>query len=104
MGKIEELVHGLDGAVREVKIRTKGSTSRKTIDKLIPMELSAPSKGLESEFDLNIERDPEPDMEISEPAVEGETDLPEEQAVRPRRQAAVKAERDRRELIDEGLL
>ena len=63
--KIEELVQGLDGAIREVKVKTKGSICRKTIDKLISMELQAPVKGLESAFDSDIQGDPGNDTEVN---------------------------------------
>ena len=108
LGKIEELVPGLDGAIREVKVKIKGSIWRKTIDKLIPMEMQAPVKGLESTFDSDIQGDPRNDTEVSESMAEREADpiadFPEEREVRPRRLAAVKAENERQELVKQGLL
>ena len=99
LGKIEKLIHGHDGAIREVLVKTKGTSSRKTIDKLIPMELQAPVEGLEAEFGL---------LDVADTAAEGENDelvnLPKDQGGRPRRMAADKAERDRRELIAQGLV
>ena len=108
LGKIEELVPGLDGAIREVKVKIKGSICCKTIDKLIPMELQAPVKGLESTFDSDIQGDPGNNTEVSESMAEREADpiadFPEEREIRPRRLAAVKAESERQELIKQGLL
>ena len=69
LGKIVKLIHGSDGLVREAELLSKGTVSRKAVDKLIPLELHCD----EEEAPLNFWEDesvatPPPSYD-SEPAL-----------------------------------
>ena len=96
-----ELIHGQDNEIREVKVLFKGQVNRRTVDKLIPLEVSDSLEGQLEE--LGIDEIESEEEEVRETQVVPDVSNQSE-SVRPRRRAAVIAEHHRRELIEQDLL
>ena len=95
LGRVVKLIPSADSIVREVEVITKNTIVRRTVDKLIPLELC-------SSEDDNIPLANNPNLEISPPAdqIEAEPQL----SVRPKRKTAEAAENLVRDLIRKDLL
>ena len=95
LGRVVKLIPSADSIVREVEVITKNTIVRRTVDKLIPLELC-------SSEDDNIPLANNPNLEISPPAdqIEAEPQL----SVRPKRKTAEAAENFVRDLIRKDLL
>ena len=95
LGRVVKLIPNADSIVREVEVITKNTIVRRTVDKLIPLELC-------SSEDDNIPLTNNPNLEISPPAdqIEAEPQL----SVRPKRKTAEAAENLVRDLIRKDLL
>ena len=91
LGKIVKLIPSNDSLVREVEVLSRGTVSRRTVEKLIPLELN-----VNVEFDnMNNET-----SVATDPVLEDESDT----LVRPRREAAKRAHSFIRNLVDRKLL
>ena len=96
LGRIVELVEGSDGAVREVLISSRGNLSRKTIEKLIPLELdNIPVE------DQVLEEEEAPDEEVSD--LMGAEAIPRNSA-RSKRKTALAADDLIKNLVQRDLL
>ena len=95
LGRVVKLIPSADSVVREVEVITKNTIVRRTVDKLIPLELC-------SSEDDNIPLANNPNLEISPPAdqIESEPQL----SVRPKRKTAEATENLFRDLIRKDLL
>ena len=96
LGRIVELVQGADGAVREVLIFCKGSVSRKTVEKLIPLELDE----VQEENEV-LEEEKIPEEDVTEVV---ETEVLPQISTRPKRKTAVAADNFIKDLVQKDLL
>ena len=90
LGRVIKLIPSVDSVVREVEVITKNTIVRRTVDKLIPLEL------------CSFEDDNIPNLEISPPA--DQIELEPQLSVRPKRKTAEAAENLVRDLICKDLL
>ena len=98
LGRIVQLRPDSEGVVRSVDVYCKGHVSTRTVDKLIPLEISEPVDGrLLSSTDDDLISKEVPDSQSCHSSV------PVTKA-RPQRASGIKAARERKELIDQGLL
>ena len=95
LGRVIKLIPSEDSVVREVEVITKNTIVRRTVDKLIPLELC-------SSEDDNIPFSNNPNLEISPPA--DQIELEPQLSVRPKCKTAEATENLVRDLIRKGLL
>ena len=97
LGKILKIIKDPDGIVRSVEVLSQGKISLRTIEKLIPLEVSD-----RSEFDTDDNVDVgEDSQDLGAVGLEAP---PVNSGVRPKRTAATKADLMRKELIAQGSL
>ena len=98
LGRVVSLRPDSEGIVRSVEVCCRGHVSIRTVEKLIPLEISEPvdEQLLNSaENDSNSTHDPDSESpDSSEPVLKA----------RPQRASRVKATLERRELIEQGPL
>ena len=93
--RVVKLIPSADSVVREVEVITKNTIVRRTVDKLIPLELcSSEDDNIPLANNLNLEISPPADQIESEPQL----------SVRPKRKTAEAAENLVRDLIRKDLL
>ena len=92
LGKIFKLIPSSDNLVREVQVLSRGTVSRRTVEKLIPLELNADIEHSNVNLETSVDIDP-----LIE---DDESDSP----MRPHRRAANKAHSLIRNLINKNLL
>ena len=98
LGRIVQLRPDSEGVVRSVDVYSKGHVSTKTVDKLIPLEVSEPVGGqlrntaADDPVSINVSDSESPHS--SKPVTKA----------RPQRASGIKAALERKELIDQGLL
>ena len=98
LGRIIKLRPDSEGVVRSVEIYCKGHLSIRTVEKLIPLEISEPvNEQLLNSADSHSSSNHNSD---SESPHSSELVL----KARPQRASRIKATLERRELIDQGLL
>ena len=114
LGRVMDLVPGVDGQIREVIVLNKGQRLRKTVEKLIPLEVF-PHEQPDAPLDEAEETEVIP-METTtpgEPEAEhynaGDSQLPslalpEERPGRPKRRAAEAARQLFKDLTEEGVI
>ena len=95
LGRVIKLIPSADSVIREVEVITKNTIVRRTVDKLIPLELCS------SEND-DIPLANNPNLEISPPA--DQIELESQLSVRPKRKTAEAAENLIRDLTRKDLL
>lgn len=89
LGVVRELTPNFDNKVREVKVEVKGELMRKTVDRLIPLELHTSPNSVVNDV---LENESSSVSQISQ------------SSSRPKRKAADRCTQERRKLIDEGHL
>ena len=99
LGKIVSLLPGIDGAIREALVLTNGKTNRRTVDKLIPLEITPEPPVVDIENEDPPLDDTQLENEVG-PVIEDDPQL----EVRPRRQAAIRADASRRDLLQQDLI
>ena len=87
LGRVVRLLPSADKIVRSVEVLVSGKNYTRPISKLIPLELEGPVREEESETEVEVQSTRE--MAAS---------------VRPKRQAAMRADLERQDLIREGAL
>ena len=92
LGKIVKLIPSSDNLVREVQVLSRGTVSRRTVEKLIPLELNADIEPDNVSLETSVDIDPL--IEDDKP----------NSPIRPRRRAADKAHSLIRNLVDKNLL